>query len=271
MIWTIIWFSVCIFYLVFSIIQIKSPDFKNTDLIIIVIGFMGLLASLLKHLYQNNLTCYLHWVRFKNWFRNYPVNWDLNIRFDGSFDEDVISKIEKFIQTNQRVYDKTKVFHRTKNSLNFSVFGTLNFYLDFQPKHINNFNYDTIDISLNAFEIGSNSSKRKLESEIIPFLSKLQNILKPDNTSYVLNITFIQNNPFFTIFISHLNPSQIKSFNINLHIDAYSRNSFKDVVTITKENIIINANDLHSLKELANDFIYLSTNVKQYLRVANYA
>jgi len=143
--------------------------------------------------------------------------------------------------------------------------------LDFQPKHINSLSYDTIDISLSPFEIGSNSSKRKLDSQIIPFLTNLQSFIKPDNTSYVLNISFIKDNPFFTLFISHLDPSQINSFNINLHIDAYSRNACKDIVTINKENIIVNANDLHSLKELANDFIFLSTNVKHYLKVANNA
>ncbi len=271
MIWTIIWFVVCILYAIFSLIQIKSPDFKNTDLVIIITGFFGLLASLLKHLYQSNLSFYLYWIKFKNWFRNYPSKWELNIRFDGNFDDDIVKKLDGFIQSNQNIYDNSKVFHKTKNSINFSIFSTLNFYLDFQPKHINSLNYDTIDISLSPFEIGSNSSKRKLESQIIPFLSNLQNFLKPDNTSYVLNISFIKDNPFFTLFISHLDPTQINSFNINLHIDAYSKNSCKDIVTINKENIIVSANDLHSLKELANDFIFLSTNVKHYLKVANNA
>lgn len=271
MIWTIIWFFVCILYAIFSIMQIYSSDFKNTDLVIIIVGFFGLLTSLLKHLYQSNLTFYLYWVKFKNWFRNYPSKWELNIRFDGDYNVDVIKRIENFIISNQNIFRNSKVFHKTKNSINFSIFSTLNLYLDFQPKHINSFNYDTIDISISPFEIGSNSSKRKLESQIIPFLSNLQSFLKPDNTSYVLNISFLKNNPFFAIFISHLDPTQINSFNINLHIDAYSKNSSKDIVTINKENIIVNANDLHSLKELANDFIFLSTNVKNYLKVANSA
>lgn len=271
MIWTILWLVVCIFYIVFSIIQVSSPDFKMTDLIIILTGFLGLFTAFLKHLYQSNLTCYLYWARFKNWLRNFPSKWELNIRYDGTFDHDIALNIEKYIQSNQHSFANSKVFHKTQNSINFSICSTLNFYLEYQPKEFNQFSYDTIDISLSPFEIGSNSSKRKLESQIIPFLSNLQNLLKPDNTSYVLNISFIKNNPFFTIFISHLDPSQINSFNINLHIDDYSKNASKDVVTINKENIIVNANDLHSLKELANDFIYLSTNVKQYLKVANNA
>lgn len=271
MIWTIIWFFICILYVIFSIIQINSPGFKNTDLVIIITGFFGLIASLLKHLYQSNLTFYLHWVKFKNWFRNYPSKWELNIRFDGNFDDDIVKKLDGFIQSKQNINYNSKIFHKTWNSINFSIFTTLNFYLDFQPKNINSLNYDTIDISLSPFEIGSNSSKRKLESLIIPFLSNLQNFLKPDNTSYVLNISFIRDNPFFTLFISHLNPEQINSFNINLHIDTYAKSSCKDIVTINKENIIVSANDLHSLKELANDFIFLSANVKHYLKIANNA
>lgn len=127
--------------------QINSPDFNNTDLVIIVVGFFALLNSFLKHLYQSNLTFYLYWVKFKNWFRNYPSKWELNIRLDGNYDDDVIKKLENFILSNQNVFSKSKVFHKTKNSINFTIFSILNFYLDFQPKHINNFNYDTIDIS----------------------------------------------------------------------------------------------------------------------------
>lgn len=266
MFWIVVLTVLNIFYIVFSLIQILSPTFQPTNLILILSGFIGMVFSLFKQLYQNSLTFYLYWHKLTNWMRNYPAKWNLAIRFDGTFSTNVIQDVDWFIHNNLNYLKKSKTHYKTNNSINFTVNDTLSFYIDYLPKDFSNYEYDTLDISLHPFEIGCNSSKGKLETEIIPFLTQLQDKFKPDNSSYVLNISFLTQNPFFAVFIAHLSPKLVNSFNINLQIDEYNKTTCKDIVTINKDNVIVNANSVYALKELANDFIYLSSHVKQYIR-----
>jgi len=246
-----------------------KDGYDGTQLLIVITGFIGLFSNFINLLYQNNLTFYFYWTRFKNWFRNYPAKWQLTVRYDGNFKTDPVLSIKNFLKELSGEAN-VKIHHSTVNSINFSVHETLNFYFDFQPKEINPFSYDTIDVSLAPFEIGSNDSRQKLNTKIVPILSKLQTEINPENTSYVLDISFIKGNPFFNIFLSHVNSAQIDSFTINLQLSDYSSQMSKDYVTINKENVVLNANNLHSLKELANDFIYLSSNAKRYIKASTH-
>jgi hypothetical protein len=271
MFWVFLWLVIWITYLVVSIIQIAGDSFTTAELIKTIAGFLGISSTFLLLLYQNSLTFYFYWTRFKNWFRNHPSKWQLDVRFDGHFQGDPTKRVSELLLQLEKDKVSVKVFHQTVNSINFSVYDTLNFYLTFQPKQFNQFEYDTIDIALAPFEIGCNDSKHKLDTKIIPILNRLQEVLKPDNSSYVLNISFVKGNPFFTVFISHLKTSQVSTFTVNLHLDDYSRGKAKDFVTIQKENVVINANDLHSLKQLAYDFIYLSSAAKRYIKAPTHA
>ncbi len=261
------WSLLCFFYIVFAVMQIYQEGFNGVEFVKTLAGLIGFLGTFILILYQRNLTFNFYWTRFKNWLRNYPTKWKLDVRFDGSFNDDLISTISDFLLKLNSSNKVVKIFHKTVNSINFSIKDTLNFYLDYQPSSFSGVDYDTIDISLAAFEIGSNDSKIKLNSDILPLFTRFQELLKPNNTSFVLNITFLKGNPFYSVFISHLKPSQINSFNINLHLDNYSDTINKNIVMINKENVIVNAHDIHSLKELSYDFIYFSTNVKHYLKV----
>lgn len=267
MIKIIIWLILLITFLILSINEITQPDFNYSSLPIIIGGFIGIFSTFIIQLYQNNLTCFFYWIRFKNWLRNYQTTWKVNARYDGNFDEDVVNKIENFINDIRKSGKSVKIFHKTLNSINFTIYDSLNFYIDYQCQNDLNPNFSTIDISLSSFDIGCNDSKEKLNTIIIPIFSQLQDILKPNNYSYVINLSFKSNNPFYSIYLAHLNTSQINTFVIDLHLDKYSEGKSKDLVTIRKNNIIVSANDLHSLKELSNDFIYLSSNVKKYLKV----
>jgi len=266
MFWVFVWLIILIIYSVVSIIQLAGYGFNTAELVKTLAGFLGISITFLLLLYQNSLTFYFYWTRLKNWFRNYPSKWQLDIRYDGQFQGDTIKTVTNLISKLNNDNIPTKIFHQTVNSINFSVYDTLNFYLTYQPRGFNQFEYDTIDISLAPFEIGCNDSKRKLDTKIIPILNRLQEILRPENSSYVLNISFIKGNPFFTVFISHLKISQVSTFTVNLHLDDYSSGKTKDFVTIQKENVVINANNLHSLKQLAYDFIYLSSTAKRYIK-----
>ncbi len=202
----------------------------------------------------------------KNWLRNYSAKWQVSIRFDGSFNIEVIDLIKNHIDMLVKSNKRAKLLHKTINSINFSVYDTMNCYVQFESKETNNFSYNTLDIVLSAFEIGTNDSREKLNKEIIPLFSELQQIVRPENTSYVLKISFKKHNPFYTVFISHLKTSQIKTFTVDLLLNEYSNCSGNDFVTVNKNNIVINAKNVHALKELSNDFIYLSPNVKKYLK-----
>lgn len=271
MIWVSIWLFFCIVYVVVSIIQLSENGYTSTEIVKTIAGFVGLLSTFFIVLYQNNLTFYFYWSRLKNWLRNYPSQWRLDVRFDGKFSPDSIKDIENFVSNLSKDKISTRIFHKTANAIDFSVHDTLHFYFTYQPEEFNQYGHDTIDVSLAPFEIGANDSKDRLDKRILPLLSQIQNILKPQNTSFVLNITFTKGNPFFALFVSHLRSSQISDFTINLLLSEYSRATAKDIVTVKKENIIITAHDIHSLKQLVYDFIYLSTNAKKYIKASGNA
>jgi hypothetical protein len=193
------------------------------------------------------------------------------VRYDGKFGQDCISSISRFVSDLKRDGTNAKIQHQTTNSMNFIIHDTLNFYLTYAVAGNFDIENDQIDLALSPFEIGCNDSKRKLDTKIIPILNRLYEILKPRICSYVLDISFLKGNPFFTLFVSHLKVTQIGTFTINLLLDEYSESKAKDVVTIQKENVIVSANNLHSLKQLAEDFIYLSANAKRYLKPSGHA
>lgn len=266
MIMIIIWAVIWIAFVMISILKICTTSFELADFIITIGGFIGLSSTLFLVLYQNNLTVYFYWTRIKNWLRNYSAKWQISIRFDGNFNLDVINHIKIYVENIIKSKKKAKILHKNLNSINFSIYDTMNFYVHFEDSQTNNLPYKTLDIVLSSFEIGTNDSRDKLNKEIIPIFSELQQIVKPENTSYVLDISFRKHNPFYTVFISHLKTSQIRTFTVDLLLNEYSNCSINDLVTVNKNNIIINAQNVHALKELSNDFIYLSPNIKKYLK-----
>lgn len=271
MYWVIIWLLICVTYIGVSILQLSENGYSGAEIVKTIAGFLGLFSIFLILLYQNSLTFYFYWIRLKNWLRNYPSKWRLDVRFDGKFSPDTVKQVSQFVSQLAKENNPAKIFHQTVNAIDFSVYDTLHFYFTYQPREFLDFDYDTIDISLAPFEIGSNDSKSRLDKKILPLLSKLQEIVRPENSSYVLNITFLKGNPFFALFVSHLKSSQVSNFTINLQLDKYPRAKAKDLVTVQKENIVISANDIHSLKRLASDFIYLSTDTKKYIKASSNA
>jgi len=266
MIWVIIFGLFWFLYLIFALINIFNGAYDGPQLVETLLGFVGLSVTFLYYLYQHSLSFYIYWSRFINWFRNYPSRWRIDIRFDGDFKDDVIKEISDFVVSSKNKYSNAKIYQRTFNSINFSISETLNFYIDLRHKGTNGYDFDTIDISLAPFEIGSNNSKQKLNTEIIPILNDLQKIIKPNNTSFVFNVKFLKYNPFHPFFIARLKPSQIETFRIDLKIDKYSKLESGDFVSIDKDTICLTASDVHVLKELFNDFIYLSSGIKNVLR-----
>ncbi len=259
MVWTIIWFILTVVYIFCAFKTYK--DISNLP--IMIGGFIGLFSSFIFSLYQNNLNFYFYIVKFKNWIKNYATKWQVNIRYDGDFDSDIIGKVQKFLDKKQKEHIPVKIFHKTLNSINFSIYDTLNFYFDFQPQKTSPYEYGIVDISLSAFEIGSNDAKDRINTILVPLLTDFQEMLHPTNCSYVVNIDFNKFNPFYSIYISHLKANQINSFTINLKLKEYAE---KDIVIVQKDKIVINASNLHSLKELSTDFICLSANVKKYIK-----
>lgn len=266
MIWLIIFGTFWSLYLIFALINIFKGVYDGPQLIQTLLGFIGLSGTFLYYLYHHSLTFYIHWSRFINWFRNYPSRWRIDIRFDGDFKDEIIKEISDFVVLSKKKYLDAKIYQRTLNSINFSISETLNFYLDLQHKGSNGYDFDTIDISLSPFEIGSNNSKHKLNTEIIPILIDLQKIINPNNTSFVFNVKFLKYNPFHPFFIARLKSSQIETFRIDLKIDKYSKLESGDFVSIDQDTICLTASDVHGLKELSNDFIYLSSGIKNVLK-----
>jgi hypothetical protein len=111
-------------------------------------------------------------------------------------------------------------------------------------------------------EVSYGHARKKIETQIIPVVLALKDFLKPESSSYDLNVDFPDRNPFFAVYIAHLKAEQIGDFRVLLHLDAYSRSPRPESVEISRQNLHVTALSTDSFKELALDFILLSADTK---------
>jgi hypothetical protein len=204
-------------------------------------------------------------IRVRNWLRNYPSKWKLDVRYEGKFSFDVLDRVQSVVLEMGKNGLSVKIMHKSTNTIQFTISDTMSFVLDVEIPLSGSIIIKLI-ISMAPFEIGCNDAKRKLNEEIIPVLTRLEKTIAPDNTAYVMSIDFINRNPFQSLFASRLNPDQIASYNVTFLWGQYSKEARQDFVEVNKKGVVLNTGELHSLNEMANDFLYLSASLKQFMK-----
>jgi hypothetical protein len=253
---------VTLIYLIYILVFTSS---SIAEIITSIGAFLGFAGNTLTSLYHSNLTFFLFSQKIKSKFVNYSTRWGLDIRYSGNFERDIISNLLNNFRTTKNY--SIAIINKTSESLLFNYDNSLLFRLEFISKNLNDDLSNSIDVSITPFEIGIHSSKQKLHKQILPFLTYLETLVHPEYSSYSLNVDFINGNPFFTLFMANLNPAYIKTFNVNLNINNDKKES--DSVKINKESITLISSKISYLEELAEDFLYLSSNIKNYIRAFN--
>ena len=243
-----------------------QEEFKYRLLILLLSGFVGLLVDFFTQLQKHNLSFYFWWLRWKNKLRNYKAKWSLFIRFSGKFNEDIIKELEDFILSKEKIKGNKKIIRTTNQSIEFSIDDTIRFEVIYEPESPLDSTVGDISFKLFAFEIGCNDAEEKLNSKIVPLLEIFRDFLRPQKTSYTLDVDFQGRNPFYALYIEHLKPEQIDDFNVNLVIDEYTKGTRGDNVSIKKDKVNIVTSSSNSLALLAKDFIFLSPAIKKLVK-----
>ncbi len=245
---------------------LAQKELKSSLFIILLSGFIGLLADFFTQLQKYSLPFYFWWLRCKNKLRNYKAKWSLVIRFYGKFNEDIIKGLEDFILSDNNIKGDKKIIRTTNQSIEFSIDDTIRFDVIYEPETSLDSTIGDISFKLFPFEIGCNDAEEKLNSKIVPLLEIFQSFLSPQKASYTLDVDFQGRNPFYALYIEHLKPEQIDDFSVNLIVDKYTKTHRGDNVSIKKDRVNIATNSTNSLTLLAKDFIFLSPNIKELVK-----
>ena len=205
-------------------------------------------------------------MRISNRIKNPTIKWNINVRYNGKINENIIQSLETEVFNEQNLNLSVKIMNKTNQSINVVVNETLNLYINYVNSSFCNTEKDEVIVNFPTFEISCNNSQKKLNKEIIPLINKIKSLIQPESSSYTLNIDFIRKNPFYTVFIDHLRLDQIDDFSVNLNLDTYSIDDKKDRVSINKNKIHIITDTTNNLKELAKDFIFLSPDLSKLLQ-----
>ncbi len=222
-------------------------------------GLVPLLISLQSLLLRNNVRIFFMWTRFINQFKNTPTRWNLIVRYDGIFEDGVVEKFVRGFLTESNLRYPTKIHHTTNQSAHFSIDNSLNFFLEFDRRHIFGEEQDVITLKLSDFEIGCRQSEGKLRRQLVPLFTQMEQFFKPEHISYTMSIYFLSRNPFYGVYLDHLDQRSVEDFSVQLIRDDFSVSHIRqDRVAIHKENVTITAQSSNSLQDLAEDFLFLS-------------
>jgi hypothetical protein len=253
-------------YIIAGLFTIRHSYFviKKIDWLLlwsIIFGLIPMLFVIYSTLNKYSLRFYITVMRFINKIKNLTVRWSLYVRYEGKFNNNIVLEFSDFL-TSQKIKYPIKIFHKTNQSINFLVNNFLNLYLDYENAEFTNQDRDYINVKFSDFEIGCRDSEKKIAERIIPLLTKFEDFFKPENKSYTLNINFIDKNPFYSIYLQHIDENKIKNFGIELVLGNYVAAEKEEKVSIYKDYVSITALSLSSLRELAKDFIFISANKK---------
>jgi hypothetical protein len=231
-------------------------------LIGLLTGLVGLSSLTLVSLQKSSLKFYFWTLRRWHKFKNTKTKWRLAVRYDGSYDSELIGQFKNDLVARQNRLG-IKVRNVTNFGINFIVNESLNFYLEHHPRKFTGLDYDFLSLELPKVEVGYNDANNKLTNEIAPWLEECLSFFKPENQSYELQVEFDGSNPFFSAYIKHLKPELVDDFQIRLRAKSDKINSQADSILIDKEKIHITSRSINAMKELAKDFLLFSPQIKK--------
>jgi len=261
-------YAVLILWLLISMVVGHHANLPITTLITQVGGLVGLTAAFLQNLTKNSLTVYFLWQRLRIRFNIRAVTrWSFSVRFDGHFGSDALHRALQVLSNPERYAYPIVIEAGDNRSALLSVDDSLLISASLETAEFSEAGragggeMDHFAVVSKIQELPYRFSVEKIEQQILPMLSILRDELRPNKSSYELNVDFRGVNPFFQVYIARLRPEQIGDFRVVLRVDSGTPDR-KERVEISKTNVHVTAASTDSFKRLADDFILLSPNVR---------
>jgi hypothetical protein len=238
-------------------------NFTIPSLIAQLAGFTGLAFAFLKALSNSNLRVYFWFQRVRIWwFSDSITRWWFGVGFDGDFSPTFIQELIDFFQQRDKFKFSVKIDYSNDREVQVEIDRTLTLKIGLDPASLTASGQSHLSVISKPLEVSYGHARRKIEGQIVPVILAIKAFIRPDKSSYDLNVDFPDQNPFFAVYIAHLKQEQIGDFRVLLHLDVYSQTPRPEIVEISRNNLHITATSTDSFKQLALDFILLSADTK---------
>jgi hypothetical protein len=259
---TILFGVLLLLFLATSIYSLRE-SFSVSSLVAYLAGLAGVLHAFLDSLAKSSLRVYFWLQRLRIWWSSDLVTrWWFGARFEGHFPATIIDDLQQFLRDSEKFRFSVKVDYSNEREVQIEVEKTLTLKVTFDPAVLSATGNGTLTIVSKTMEVSYGHARRKIETQIVPVILALKDFLKPEASSYDLDVDFPERNPFFAVYIAHLQPEQIGDFRVVLHLEAFSHTRRAEKVEISRQNLHVTALSTDSFKQLALDFILLSVDTK---------
>jgi len=225
-------------------------------------GLVALLTAFANALQKASLTIYFQFQRIAiRFFSDTTSRWWFSARYDGHFEDTIIRSLTQHFRS-QSFRFMSKVESEDTISAQVEIDQTLSLNIQFEPKHFSNDSDDHVTVTSRVMEVSYGHSKKKLQQQIIPVLQAINDVVRPDNSSFELDVQFLSRNPFFAVYITHLRPEQVHDYRVVLHVDSGHSSGKAEKVEITKQKVHVTAKTTDGFKSMAEQFVLLSPDLK---------
>ena len=261
MAWTIFYTALLLAYSVGWLYSLYHPN-SVPEVISKVSGLIALLSALATALQKSSLRVYFLFQRVAiRFFPDTTSRWWFAARYDGHFPVGAVHELVEHFQSGEFRF-VTKVEHEDEHTAQIEVDQTLTLKVQFDPKRVTQDECDHFTVMSKVMEVSYGHARKKLDSQIVPVLQAINDILKPDNSSFELDVQFLKRNPFFAVYIAHLRPDQVQDYKVVLHVDSGHSTGKAEKVEITKEKVHVTAKTTTGFKSIAEQFVLLSPDLK---------
>ncbi len=227
-----------------------------------VSGLVALLSAMGMALQKHNLRIYFLFQKIAiRFFPDTTSRWWFSARYDGQFPDDSVHLLIQHLQGKDFRFP-VKVEKEDALTAQIEVDQTLILNVQLDPQFISEDQRGHFTIVSKVMEVSYGHAKKKLDTQIIPVLQAIGDVLRPENGSFELDVQFLRRNPFFAVYIAHLRPDQVQDYRVVLHVDSGHPTGRAEKVEITKERVHVTAQTTNSFRTIAEQFVLLSPDLK---------
>jgi hypothetical protein len=258
--WIVFYTVLLIAYVAGWAYSLHSPN-HAPEIISKVSGLIALLSAMGTALQKSSLRVYFLFQKIAiRFFPDTTSRWWFSARFDGQFPDDSVRHLIEHFQSEDFRFS-VKVEKETSLTAQLDVDQTLTLDVQLDPQLSDDQQCHFTVIS-KVMEVSYGHAKKKLDSQIVPVLQAVNDVLRPESSSFELDVQFLGRNPFFAVYISHLRPEQVQDYRVVLHVDGGHSTGRTEKVEITKEKVHVTAKTTNAFRRIAEQFVLLSPDLK---------
>lgn len=261
MAWTIFYILLLAAYIVSLALTTHQPN-SVPEIIAGLSGLVALLVGLVTALQRSSLRIYFICQKLAiRFFPDTTGRWWFAARFDGQFGDDTVRSLINHFHSGEFRF-KSKVEDENAYSARVEIDQTLHLKIQYDPNDLSEDGEGHVTVLSQVMEVSYGHAREKIQRQIVPVLQAITQLLKPDNSSFELDVQFLKRNPFFAVYISHLRPEQVQDYRVVLHVDGSHPSGRAEAVEITKRKVHITAKTANGFQRLAEQFVLLSPDLK---------